>query len=72
MAECERVSKQVRKEILGEGNEENTWYLHMLAVLPEHQGKGIAKKLVQYVTDIVWTFKEAIDDSLIEMVLDVI
>ena len=44
----------------------------MLAVLPEHQGKGIAKKLVQYVTDIVWTFKEAIDDSLIEMALDVI
>ena len=46
--------------------------MHMLAVLPERQGKGIAKKLVRYVTDIVRILKDAIDVSLIEMELVVI
>ena len=55
------MAKQVRQEILGQGNEANTWYLHMLAVLPEYQGKGIGKALVRYVTDIVLLWNYASD-----------
>jgi predicted N-acetyltransferase YhbS len=53
VSEYECVAKEARKEILGEGNEVNTWYLAELAVLPEYQGMGIGKALVKYVTDIV-------------------
>ena len=51
MEAYEKVAKQVRKELLGENNERVTWYLHMLAVLPEYRGKGIGKALVNYVTE---------------------
>ena len=53
MADYEKIAKGIRREILGDGNEGDTWYLHLLAVSPEYQGKGIGKKLVKYVTDIV-------------------
>ena len=53
MADYEKVAKRIRREVLGDANEEDTWYLHMLAVSPEYQGMGIGKKLVKYVTDIV-------------------
>jgi len=56
MEAYEKVARQVRLELLGEGNEKNTWYLHMLAVLPEYQCKGIGKALVNYVTDKVPIF----------------
>ena len=45
--------KDVWTEALGEGQEKENWYLHMLAVRSEYQGKGIAKALVKYVTDMV-------------------
>jgi len=51
-AACDKIMKQARQEILGEGNEKDTWYLAMLAVLPEYHGKGVGKALVKYVTDI--------------------
>ena len=54
MEDYETVAKEIRRQILGEGNEEDTWYLHMLAVSPEYQGMGIGKKLIKYVTDIVF------------------
>ena len=53
MTAYEDVAKRLRTEILGEGYEENVWYLYMLAVSPRFQGKGIGKTLVTYVTDIV-------------------
>jgi ribosomal protein S18 acetylase RimI-like enzyme len=56
MADYEKVAKRIKREILGDGNEEDTWCLHMLAVSPEYQGRGIGKKLVKYVTDIVSRF----------------
>jgi len=54
MTDYEKVAKRIRREVLGDGNEEDTWYLHMLAVSPEYQGRGIGKKLVKYVTGIVY------------------
>jgi ribosomal protein S18 acetylase RimI-like enzyme len=53
MTAYEKVEKEIKTEILGEGKEEDVWYLHMLAVSPGYQGKGIGKALVKYVTDIV-------------------
>ena len=38
------------ERILGEGYEKNTFYLHILATHPEHQGRGIGSALVRYVT----------------------
>jgi ribosomal protein S18 acetylase RimI-like enzyme len=49
----EDVAKRLRTEILGEGNEDDVWYLYMLAVSPRFKGKGIGRALVGYVTDIV-------------------
>jgi ribosomal protein S18 acetylase RimI-like enzyme len=54
MTAYEKVAKQIKTEILGEGKDEEVWYLHMLAVSPGYQGKGIGKALVRYVTDIVF------------------
>jgi ribosomal protein S18 acetylase RimI-like enzyme len=56
MTAYENVAKQIKTEILGEGKDEEVWYLHMLAVSPGYQGKGIGKALVRYVTDIVFFY----------------
>ena len=38
------------EDVLGEGYEKNTYYLHILATHPDHQGRGIGSALVRYVT----------------------
>jgi len=49
----DKVAYQQQLEVLGPDSDKNTWCLHFIAVKPEYQGKGIAKALVKYVTDIV-------------------
>ena len=48
--EFRKVQAQVMKRVLGKGYERNTFYLHILATHPEHQGQGIGSALVRHVT----------------------
>jgi ribosomal protein S18 acetylase RimI-like enzyme len=38
------------EKVLGKGFEKDTFYLHMLAAHPDHQGHGIASTLVRHIT----------------------
>jgi GNAT superfamily N-acetyltransferase len=50
------------ERILGKGYVKNTFYLHILATHPDHQGKGIGSALVRHVTKEVFQFKDIFDD----------
>ena len=37
------------RHIFGESNEEDSVYLHRLAILPKHMGKGLGKEILQWI-----------------------
>lgn len=47
--------------VLGEGYEEDTYYLHYLATHPDHQGRGIGSALIRHVLKEV-SFLSALSD----------
>ncbi|KAM7184365.1 Acyl-CoA N-acyltransferase [Naviculisporaceae sp. PSN 640] len=45
---CEEQFEFETKRVLGENGHKDMWYLAVLCVAPQHQGKGVGKKLLQW------------------------